>query len=1204
MSQRVDTLSKNDFVHLNVHTDYSLSDSILRFSEAVDRVKSDGGDAMAVSDVNNLFAAIRFYKKAKAEGIKPIVSSKLFVQDDLSEVDDGLAYPMVAIARDNDGYKHLCELSSRVFAEGQHGNHPHVKLSWLIERSKGLIFLSGGREGKLGRLIRDETRHMASKYVADMKQRLGENGFFIEVQRVGHPDDNDFVEAAAALSDHHQVPLVATNNVRFLEKNDFESHQIRVAIGKGVPLSQYERDYPCAYTPEQYLKSSKEMIALFDDIPEAVINTRKIADACNVEIELGNNYLPAFHTPNGMKESDFLKDQAREGLVQRIKKDHGVESVNVELFPQYFERLEYELNVINEMGFPGYFLIVSDFIQWAKDNDVPVGPGRGSGAGSLVAYALKITDLDPLKYDLLFERFLNPERVSMPDFDVDFCMDKRDRVIQYVSQKYGSRSVSQIVTFGTMAARSVILDVGRALGYSVGMARRIASMVPHDPGITLSQAREQSAEMDHLIKTDPEVYEIMSHAFKLEGTTRQTGKHAGGVLIAPGDLTKFTPTYSLPDGTGFVSQYDKGDVEDAGLVKFDFLGLRTLTIADWAVKFIKEKHDDGFDLLSIPLDDKNVLQMFARGETTAVFQVESRGMKELLRKLKPDCFEDLIALVALFRPGPLQSGMVDNFINRKHGREEISYPDPSYQHEMLKDILEPTYGIILYQEQVMQIAQALAGYSLGQADLLRRAMGKKKPEEMEKQRAIFAEGAKQQGVDEHLSLKIFDLVEKFAGYGFNKSHSAAYALISYQTAYLKYYYPAEFMSAVMTSIMHDTEKVVPFFKDSINLGIKIKTPSINKSQIAFTPVDGVIYYGLGGVKGFGPAYLTMMMKERERNGEYSSVYEWIRRTNPTKTVIEAAIKSGALDEFGLSRSTIADSFDKWKQRIKKEATSGSKQISIFGEENDPSLTVSESPRWPVRQMLQGERKTLGLFISGHPLDDSRSLVNKVISTTLYESMVHTSIDNESDLAEDRPVTVAGYIDSLDIKQGKKGSRATFNFDDGTAQIRAFVFPEAYHKNQHIIMPDATVVIKGKIVQDKRTKVDKLIAYEFENLDMLKDREISKVIFSCNDIEDAKRKLREISPEMNKCERGFTDIFYDHPQKGLVRIGSESVRVSDSFISKLKSIFGESNVEMEYRSDSAKCGSGRNIKDIGDSTRDERRKKISELFREAEISMGM
>lgn len=1193
----------NSFVHLNVHSDFSLDDSILRYSDAVAFAQEHEAPAVAITDVNNLFATVRAYKKAKAAGLKPLISSKLMVIDDVSGVSDAEARPLVVIATNNAGYKDLCYIVSEVYERGQDGATPYSKLSWLQGRTGGLVALSGGREGGLGQLLLEGSMDKARTYAEAVISVFGAKSFFIELQRVGHPQDNDHNHAALTLCQALQIPPVATNNVRFLRESDFLSHQIRVAIGKGMKLDLYERGYPHQYMPQQYLKTPSEMIELFDDIPEAVENTVRLAALCDVEIELGKNYLPRFATPGNEDEDDYLRKMSLEGLSARIKSDFNESEIDPVKYAHYYDRLDFELNVIKEMGFPGYFLIVADFIQWAKDNDVPVGPGRGSGAGSLVAYAAKITDIDPLKYDLLFERFLNPARVSMPDFDVDFCMDRRDLVIQYVSEKYGHKAVSQIVTFGTMAAKVSIRDVARALGYSFSMGGRLSNLIPEVPGITLRDAIEQSSELDLLMKEDPDVAKIMGHALALEGVTRQTGKHAGGVVIAPSALTDFTPTYSEPDGSGFVSQYDKNDVEDAGLVKFDFLGLRTLTITHNAVKNIHARHDEKFDLLSIPLDDEAVFDMFTAGDTTAVFQVESRGMKELLQKLRPDCFEDLIALVALYRPGPLQSGMVDNFINRKHGREAISYPDPNYQHECLKEILEPTYGIILYQEQVMQIAQALAGYSLGEADLLRRAMGKKKIEEMMKQREFFAAGAEKNGIDKDLALKIFDLVEKFAGYGFNKSHSAAYALISYQTGYLKKYYPAEFMASVMSSVMKDTEKVIPFFKECANVGVEVHTPSINKSNKEFTPDDSGVFYGLAAVKGIGNSYLDKMMADRAEHGPYQSVYEWIYRTSPSKTVIEAAVRCGALDEFGLTRATILDQYVEWQAKAKKDRASGSNQLGFF----EDDISVVNLPELPMQRILDGERKSLGVFISGHPLDDNRELVNKLVSSTIREALGDTMVEpGEEDAFNDRPVTVAGYIDDLNIKHSKKGSMAYFQLDDGTAQVRVTMFAEAYHKAQHVIQDDSTVMLKGKLVRDKRTKNLKLLAYNAQSIEMLKDKEISRVVVEmCPDDlhSDAMLKIKEA---IQACQEGHTKLMAsmgEGEEKKLFELGGREIRPSEDLMILLRNLVGSEKVVSYFRGATDDQGEVQTeLHKEGTKTREVRHKAISELFLQAERSM--
>ncbi|WP_044363811.1 DNA polymerase III subunit alpha, partial [Vibrio fluvialis] len=788
-------MSDPKFIHLRIHSDFSMVDGLSKVPPLVKKVAAMGMPAMALTDFTNLCGLVKFYGTAHGCGIKPIVGADFSVRSD--EFGDELTR-ITVLAKDNVGYKNLTLLISDAYLRGHVQHQPVIDKEWLLKYAEGLIILSGGKNGEIGRALLKGNQALVEKCVEFYQTHFADN-FYLELVRTGRADEESYLHFALELAEQAELPVVATNDVVFIDPDQFDAHEIRVAIHDGFTLEDPRR--PKNYSPQQYLRSEEEMCELFADIPEALENSVEIAKRCNVTVRLGEYFLPAFPT-EGMAETEYLVKKSREGLEDRLEFLFPDPAVRAERRPAYDERLEIELQVINQMGFPGYFLIVMEFIQWSKDNDIPVGPGRGSGAGSLVAYALKITDLDPLEYDLLFERFLNPERVSMPDFDVDFCMDKRDQVIDHVAEMYGRDAVSQIITFGTMAAKAVIRDVGRVLGHPFGFVDRISKMIPPDPGMTLEKAFKAEPALQELYDADEEVKELIDMCRILEGCTRNAGKHAGGVVISPTAITDFAPIYCDSEGHHPVTQFDKNDVEYAGLVKFDFLGLRTLTIIDWALGLINPRREKAGEppvrIESIPLADPASFRVLQNSETTAVFQLESRGMKELIKRLQPDCFEDIIALVALFRPGPLQSGMVDNFIDRKHGREAISYPDEKWQHESLKEILEPTYGIILYQEQVMQIAQVLAGYTLGGADMLRRAMGKKKPEEMAKQREVFQSGAENNGVDGELAMKIFDLVEKFAGYGFNKSHSAAYALVSYQTLWLKTHYPAEFMAAVMT----------------------------------------------------------------------------------------------------------------------------------------------------------------------------------------------------------------------------------------------------------------------------------------------------------------------------------------------------------------------------------------------------------------------
>src|SRR5690554_2275422 len=886
------------FVHLRVHTEFSLVDGLVRLKPLLKTATEQGMPALAVTDETNLFGLVKFYSGAQGAGIKPIIGSDLWLTN---PHDNEHPYRLTLLAMNHTGYRNLTELISRGWVTGQRQGRALLEKSWVLAQSEGLIALSGGRDGDIGRHLlsghEDEAGVLLDEWRAAFPDR-----FYLELIRTGRPLEEECVHLSVALAMTSDTPVVATNDVRFLTREDFWAHETRVAIGEGRALDDPRRERK--YTEEQYLKSSAEMTELFADIPAALENSVMIAARCNVDVRLGEIFLPEFEIPEGMTQDEFFRRVSHDGLTERLDFLFPAEryprdgAEYAEIDQRYRKRLDFELDVIIQMGFPGYFLIVMDFIQWAKDNDVPVGPGRGSGAGSLVAYAQKITVLDPIGYDLLFERFLNPERVSMPDFDVDFCMEKRDRVIEYVADRYGRNAVSQIVTFGTMAAKAVVRDVARAQGRPYSLGDKLSKLIPFEVGMTLAKAIEAEPALREFVEADDEAAEIWEMALKLEGITRGTGKHAGGVVIAPTKLTDFSPLLCDEDGSGLVVQFDKNDIEDAGLVKFDFLGLRTLTIIDWALEMVdKVRAVEGqgpLDIDSIPLDDAPTFEMLKRAETTAVFQLESRGMKELIKRLLPDSLDDMIALVALFRPGPLQSGMVDDFINRKHGRAEISYPHPDYQLDSLQPVLEPTYGIILYQEQVMQIAQVMAGYTLGGADMLRRAMSKKKPEEMAKQRSIFLEGCANQGIDKDLAGNIFDLVEKFAGYGFNKSHSAAYALVSYQTAWLKQHYPAAFMAAVLSSDMQNTDKVVIFIEECRQMKLTVRLPDVNDSEYMFTVNDAdEVVYGLGAVKGVGEGPVEAIVRARQEGGAFRDLFDFCERVGAgklNKRVLEALVR--------------------------------------------------------------------------------------------------------------------------------------------------------------------------------------------------------------------------------------------------------------------------------------------------------------------------
>jgi len=883
-----------DFVHLRLHSEYSLSDGLVRIKPLVTGCRELGMPAVALTDQTNLFALIKFYKAAVSAGIKPIAGADLWVRNrEQPREPDRLTL----LVQNLEGYRNLTKLLSRAYLEGQRFGVAMVEAEWVREASAGLFALSGASSGDLGRLLLAGQEAEAGTALKTWQDSFAER-FLIEIQRLGQPREEEYIQAALRLAADMDVAVVATNDVRFMTPDEFDAHEARVCIHEGWTIDDPKR--PRRYTPAQYLKSPAEMRELFSDLPEALENTVEVAKRCNLELELDKPCLPVFPVPESLSTEEFFVQEAERGLEARFVSG----ALPREREDEYRQRLRRELDVIVQMGFPGYFLIVADFIRWAKRNQVPVGPGRGSGAGSLVAYALEITDLDPLEFELLFERFLNPERVSMPDFDVDFCMERRDQVIDYVAQHYGRDKVSQIITFGTMAAKAVVRDVGRVLGHPYGFVDRLAKLIPFELGMTLEKALQQSEDLKRAYEEEEEVQAIIDLARSLEGVARNAGKHAGGVVIAPSALVDFTPLYCEEGEEGTVTQFDKDDVEAAGLVKFDFLGLRTLTIIDWAVQTVNDhlrgQNKPPVEIDRIPRDDPATYRLLKNCQTTAVFQLESRGMKDLIRRLQPDCFEDIIALVALFRPGPLQSGMVDDYINVKHGRAKANYP-----HPLLEPILKPTNGVILYQEQVMQIARDMAGYSLGGADLLRRAMGKKKPEEMAKQRAIFVEGAVERGVDKETSNYIFDLMEKFAGYGFNKSHSAAYAWVSYQTAWLKAHHPAAFMAAVLSSDMDNTDKLVGFVDECRQMKLRLLPPDVNRSEYRFTVQDEqTILYGLGAVKGVGQAAIEDILAARQKEGVFRDLFDFCRRVDLRKAnrrVLEALIRAGAMDSLGAHR---------------------------------------------------------------------------------------------------------------------------------------------------------------------------------------------------------------------------------------------------------------------------------------------------------------
>jgi DNA polymerase-3 subunit alpha len=1084
------------FVHLRLHTEYSLQDSVVRIPELVARAAALGMPAVAVTDQNNLFAMVKFYREGLKAGVKPIVGV-----DVLLRAARGAPTRMTLLCKDPGGYQNVANLVTRAWLEGQEKGVPLIDRAWLThETAAGLIALSGAADGDVGRAFAAGRPADARSLALEWRQLFGDR-YYLELQRLGRPEDEALVSKCVALSQETGIPVVATNDVRFLSADDFESHEARVCIADGTQLADPSR--PRKYTEAQYLRSPAEMARLFADIPEALQNSVEIARRCSLPLKLGESRLPIYPLPEGVSAEAHIREESLRGFAAREATFDAAQRARLD---EYRRRLDTELAVISKMGFAGYFLIVADFIRWARANDVPVGPGRGSGAGSLVAYSLGITDLDPLRYDLLFERFLNPERVSMPDFDVDFCMDGRDRVIEYVAQKYGREKVSQIITYGTMAAKAVVRDVGRVLGMGYGYVDKIAKLIPFELGITLDDAIEKEPELKRLYKEDEEIKNLIDLAKSLEGLTRNAGMHAGGVVIAPSKLTEFAPLYADDKGGSVVTQFDKDDVEAAGPVKFDFLGLRTLTVIDRAVKLInvrrREKGEPPLDVSALPMDDAATYQLMQQARTTAVFQLESRGMKDLIRRLRPDTFEDIVALVALFRPGPLESGMVGDFIERKHGKDDPLAPPIDYLHPSLQPVLAPTYGVILYQEQVMQIAQVLAGYTLGGADMLRRAMGKKKPEEMAKQRSIFLAGAVKNGVPEAQAAHIFDLMEKFAGYGFNKSHSAAYALLSYQTGWLKAHEPASYMAAVLSADMDHTDKVVGLLYDCRKeVGLTILPPHVNLSDYEFAVVDDrTIRYGLGAIKGVGRGAVEAIVGERRRNGDYASLEDLCRRLDLSKInrrVLEALIKSGSLDGLAANRATLMHRLDAalalGEQNTKANETGQHDIFGLAAAHVPEALRVRapDQPEWTDAVRLRGERETLGRAISGHPIDRFANDLPRFITGRIADYLEADKPTGEGGRAffGGKPVALAGVVE--DIR--KRGPRTEITLDDDTGRIQASFFDEQYQQYRELLVKDALLLIEGKVRFDEFANTWVLRASKASELERLREKEARRIV---------------------------------------------------------------------------------------------------------------
>lgn len=1124
------------FIHLRLHTEFSVVDSTCRIDEIVRAAAADAQPALAITDLNNLFGGIKFYKAARAAGVKPLIGAELFVQGQGSDAQ--ATSRLLVLVQNQQGYLNLCELLSRAWTVNVVKAQGVCKLAWLAELNAGLIALSGAQAGAVGQaLAQGQYRTQAEDLAAASAMALElaglfPNRFYLELQRAGRPDDEAHVTATVLLAARLGLPVVATHPVQFTQPDDYEAHEARVCISEGEILANPRRTRK--FTREQYFKSAAQMQALFADVPSALANTTAIAMRCNLTLELGKAHLPDYPTPavdgHQLPIDDYFRHASNEGLRQRLMQLYPDAAQREKERPRYEERLAFEINTILKMGFPGYFLIVGDFINWAKANGCPVGPGRGSGAGSLVAYSLKITDLDPLQYKLLFERFLNPERVSMPDFDIDFCQGNRDRVIDYVKAKYGKQAVSQIVTFGTMAARAAIRDVGRVLDMSYTFCDGLSKLIPNKPGqhITIEGALKVEPILADRLAREDDVKTLLGLAQKLEGLTRNIGMHAGGVLIAPGKLTDFCPLYQPPGSKSAVSQFDKDDVEAAGLVKFDFLGLATLTILEQIKDLIVARHPGQaqFAFDNIPLDDADTYKLFANGKTEAVFQFESRGMQGMLRDAKPTRLEDLIALNALYRPGPMD--LIPSFVARKHGREEVQYP-----HPLVEEMLSETYGIMVYQEQVMLTAQILGGYSLGGADLLRRAMGKKKAEEMAQHRQIFRDGAAKNAINEVKADEIFDLMEKFAGYGFNKSHAAAYSLLAYHTGWLKRHYTAEFFCANMTVEMDDTDKLKVLFEDaSKNFGLTFEPPDINRGRHRFEPIsDQAIRYGLGAVKGTGEQAIAAITRAREAGGTFKSLSDFcmrVERSKLNKRTVEALIKAGAFDSLHLNRAALLASVDQAFDFANAcQAASEAGQEDMFGVSSasagvgqieEPAL--ANALPWGVRERLSHEKSALGFYLSGHLFEEAALEVRQFVKRDIASASAAREPGQRDFGASKEPVLLAGIVSDFRVINGQRGKLGLFKLEDQSGVIEASADEALMNANRNHFKDDELVIVRGQLQLDRFSGGQRLKVTEVWSLAQARCRfgRFLRVMVN-GAVPDIARLVKDFAPQRELSEQG-------------------------------------------------------------------------------------
>jgi DNA polymerase-3 subunit alpha len=1144
------------YVHLRLHSEYSVTDGIVRLGDAVKRAAGDGMPAMALTDLGNLFGLVKFYSGARGKGVKPVAGADVWIANPESPDD---AYRLLLLVRTRAGYQQLCELLSKAYLVEGRRDRAELRREWFTEIGcDGLIALSGAHLGDIGEALINGNFDLAGER-AKAWEAIFPGAFYLEVQRYGQPQQEAIVQQTADLAGETGLPLVATHPIQFMNRDDFRAHEARVCIAEGYVLGDTRR--PKIYTEEQYFKTQDEMVELFADLPEALENSLEIAKRCNIELTLGKNFLPNFPIPPGMTIDEFLIDEAEKGLEVRLAQLYPDPEERLKRRPEYDARLVFECNTIVQMGFPGYFLIVADFIKWAKANGVPVGPGRGSGAGSLVAYSLLITDLDPLAYALLFERFLNPERVSMPDFDVDFCQDNRWRVIEYVRQHYGEDAVSQIATFGTMSSKAVIRDVGRVFGLPYSMCDRISKLIPivQNKPVSLAEALEQEPQLKEMMEGDGDgetIRELFDLAGRLEDLTRNVGMHAGGVLIAPGKITEFCPIYQATGSdASTVSQFDKDDVEKVGLVKFDFLGLRNLTIIELAVEYIRRMTGEKLDLMSLGFTDPAAYQILKDANTTAIFQVESEGMKKLLKKLAPDRFEDIIAVLALYRPGPLGSGMVDDFILRKKGQQKIDYFHPD-----LTACLSPTYGVIVYQEQVMQISQIIGGYTLGGADMLRRAMGKKKPEEMAKHRETIAAGAKEKGYDPALAEQLFDLMTKFAEYGFNKSHTAAYAVVTYHTAWLKAHHCAAFMAATMSSDMDNTDSVKIFYEDAVGSANKLKMlgPDVNASNYRFEPVDrSTIRYGLGAVKGTGEQAVNDILRAREAGGPFKDLFDFCQRCDKrmvNRRTTEALIKAGAFDSIDADRhkllASVGIAMDFADQAERNAMQSSLFDIGNVAEDHAPQYVTVK--RWDEKEQLMQEKTALGFFFSGHPYNTCKKELSRFVRRPLNQLQPAKEL-----------TTLAGVVVGVRTQMTRRGKMLFVQLDDGTGMIEVTVFNELFEAERAKIVTDEVLVIEGKVRFDEFSGSNSVTADKLMTLGEARARFARYLLLKMNGNSDA-RKLKSLLTPFAPGPAAVRIRYRNETAECEIVLGEAArVRLDDALLEALNGWLQPENVEVVY-----------------------------------------